>query len=96
VLLFHITTRLEWEAAKAAGVYRPASLETEGFIHLSHEEQWRGARDRFFRGQGGLVLLTIDTARLRHDVRQEPADGDVFPHLYGPLDTDAVVSVVDL
>ena len=96
VLLFHITTRSEWVVAVLSGEHCPPSLETEGFIHLSHDRQWRGALARFYRGRTGLVLLSVDRARLRHEVREEPADGDVFPHLYGPLNVDAVVEVANL
>lgn len=96
VTLFHITTRDEWERAQPTGEYRSPSLATEGFIHLSREHQWEGAARRFFRGQTGLVLLSIAEDRLRSEVREEEADGDVFPHLYGPLNVDAVVEVQPL
>jgi uncharacterized protein (DUF952 family) len=93
VPLFHITTRAAWDAALAAGVYRAASLDREGFIHLSTEAQVPGTLQRFFRGQAGLVLLVIVPDRLGAEVRFEAADGDAFPHLYGPLELDAVVEV---
>nr|HEX4313087.1 DUF952 domain-containing protein [Kofleriaceae bacterium] len=94
--LFHITTRAAWDAARAAGDYRAASLATEGFIHLSTETQWPRTLQRFFAGQRDLVLLAIDPAALRAAVRFEAADGEPFPHLYGPLNSDAVVEVVAL
>ncbi len=92
--LFHITTRAAWEDARRAGVYRAPSLLTEGFIHLSTERQWLATANRFFRGQRGLVLLELRGDGL--DVRREPADGDLFPHLYGELPAGAVVAVHDL
>jgi len=91
--LFHITTQAALDAARVAGVYRAASLETEGFIHLSTREQWRGTHERFFRGQHGLVLLEIAPERLDAEVRFEPADGQLFPHLFGALPMKAVVAV---
>jgi uncharacterized protein (DUF952 family) len=94
--LFHITTAEAWARAKAQGEYRAASLETEGFIHLSGDRQWLRTADRFFRGQAGLVLLSIRADRLRAEVRFEAADGDSFPHLYGPLNLDAVVDAFPL
>jgi uncharacterized protein (DUF952 family) len=94
--LFHITTRDEWERAQAAGEYRASSLATEGFIHLSHDRQWWHVANRLFRGRGGLVLLVIRADRLRGELREEAADGAVFPHLYGPLEIAAVVDVLDL
>lgn len=90
VRLFHITTGHEWAAARAAGVYRAPSLDTEGFIHLSTEAQWLATANRFFRGQHDLVLLVLRPERLRAEVRYERADGDAFPHLYGALELEAV------
>lgn len=91
--LFHITTRKAWDRAQGTGHYRPKSLDTEGFIHLSTEQQWRHTLHRLFRGQKDLVVLCIDTDRLAGEVRFEPADGEEFPHLYAPLEVSAVVHV---
>ena len=41
-----------------------------------------------FVGRDDLVLLEIDTDRLSAELRWE----DGFPHLYGPLELEAVVS----
>ena len=89
--LFHITTRAAWQEARGAGEYRAASLEREGFIHLSTAAQWPATLARFFRGERDLVLLAIRPSALRAPVRFEPADGDRFPHLYGALNLDAVI-----
>ncbi len=94
--LFHITTAEAWERAKAAGEYRAPSLETERFIHLSTDAQWLRTAQRFFRGQHGLVLLSIRPDLLKAEVKFERADGEDFPHLYGALNLDAVVEVSPL
>ena len=47
------------------------------------------------RGRSGLVLLGVAIARLQSELRYEAADGDEFPHLYGALNLDAVVQVID-
>lgn len=94
-IIFHITRRDSWEQAKRAGVYRGDTLDTEGFIHSSTPRQVIKVANRFFRGQKGLVLLCIDPARVRPEIRYEGAgDGDEYPHLYGPLNVDAVMKVV--
>lgn len=94
-MLFHITTQAQWNDATRLGRYEAPSLSSEGFIHLSTADQWRGSAARFFRGQRDLVLLELDETKL-HDVRFEAADGQRFPHLYGVLPLDAVVSVLVL
>jgi uncharacterized protein (DUF952 family) len=91
--LFHITTAAAWEQAKPTGEYRAASLETQGYIHLSTTKQWPGTLERLYKGQVGLVLLRIDVNKLKFQVRFETADGDEYPHLYGALNVDAVVDV---
>lgn len=94
--LFHITTLDAWQTATREGSYRPPSLTTEGFIHLSTEAQWPRTAERFFRGQRGLVLLSIEEASLLAEVKMEPTDSDLFPHLYGELNIDAVATVQEL
>ena len=88
--LFHLTTVTAWTDAQQHGEYRAPSLDTEGFIHLSLERQWRLTAARFFRGQSNLVLLELNPHKLTAPVRFEAADGDSFPHLYGALNLDAV------
>ncbi|MBK9035550.1 MAG: DUF952 domain-containing protein [Myxococcales bacterium] len=94
--LFHITTAPAWAAAQRAGEYRAPSLAADGFIHLSSAAQWLATANRFYRGQPELILLVIDGDRLSAPVRWEDgapptADGAQFPHLYGPLNLDAVI-----
>jgi uncharacterized protein (DUF952 family) len=96
--IFHITTSSAWEEAHAAGAYEPPSLEREGFIHLSAADQVAGVANRAFQGQRDLVLLCVECERLAGVVRHEHAEdaGEAFPHLYGPLNLDAVVDVVPI
>ncbi|WP_404785411.1 DUF952 domain-containing protein [Altericista sp. CCNU0014] len=92
--LFHITEAICWQAARAEGIYRAASLQTEGFIHLSERDQVPWVGNQFYRGQTGLVLLEIDRALLTSELRYDKVPGHgTFPHLYGPLNLEAVVRV---
>ena len=97
-MLFHLTTRAAWQRAVAVGDYVTPSLqdENEGFIHLSTESQWPGVRARLFADTADLVLLVIDPDRLRNEIKFELADGDHYPHLYGPLEVGAVIEVREL
>ena len=104
-MIFHITTRTAWQSAQAAGYYRDPSLDEAGFIHASTAPQVAAVANAFYHGQNGLVLLVIDEARLVAELRWEPPAGppatdisesDRFPHIYGRLNLDAVVRVLDL
>ena len=97
--IFHIARRADWEAALTEGTYRVStlgrSLEQEGFIHCSERHQVAGVANAFYRGVAGLVLLVIDVDRIGPDIRYEALNGgtESFPHIYGPLNVDAVVAV---
>ena len=93
-MLFHIIDSTDWTTAKEQGTYTPASLDAEGFIHLSAEQQVAGTVERFYQGQADLLLLEIDPNRLRASLQYDQAgDHGVFPHLYGALNLEAVVNV---
>ena len=97
--IFHLTTPEVWTTARAAGSYttstRDRSLEDEGFIHCSDEHQVEGVRATFFADLDDLLLLEIETDRLTSPWRREQVGGAdaPYPHVYGPIDLDAVVAV---
>jgi uncharacterized protein (DUF952 family) len=105
-MIYHITSSTAWNEARERGDYRAESLETEGFIHCSTESQVVPVAEKYYKGQTGLYLLVIEPALLSSDLRWEPPsggapppgvpEGDLFPHIYGPINLDAVVQVIDL
>ena len=101
--IFHIATAAEWAAARRSGSYTTSTLgrtlAEEGFIHASHEDQWQGVRTRFYAGvTEPLVLVAIDPDKLSAPVVEEVPEGAdrAFPHIYGPLNADAVVRAIPL
>jgi uncharacterized protein (DUF952 family) len=102
-VILHIVGKNEWVEAVARGSYAPPGLAAEGFVHCSTLAQVIATANRFYRGQNGLVVLCIDEERLRVELRYEASAGtrgegagETFPHLYGALNVDAVVQVVEL
>ncbi|HEX4419691.1 MAG TPA: DUF952 domain-containing protein [Kofleriaceae bacterium] len=105
-IVLHITTRPAWDAALAAGSYRPASLAHEGFIHGSTPAQAAATAGHYFRGRTDLVLLCIDEARVTAEIRYEPPEppateaagptvdparaAEIFPHIYSLDEQDVV------
>lgn len=102
-MILHITPRQDWQDTAAADEYRAASLLSDGFIHCSTVEQVVDTANLFFRGRDNLVLLCIDEHRLTAALKYEdptggghdPGVGPVFPHVYGPLNRDAIRQVVE-
>lgn len=105
-MIFHITSRADWEAAQQRGDYRAESLETEGFIHCSTSSQVLPVAENFYKGQSGLILLGIEPSLLSSTLKWEPPSGgtpppgvpagDSFPHIYGPINLNAVTKILDL
>lgn len=96
MIIYHITPRSDWEQALREGSYRADSLAREGFIHCSTREQVLDTALRYYRGQGGLVLLCIETEHLGAPLRYENLLGGetLFPHLYGALALEAITAAL--
>lgn len=92
--ILHICDPQAWEEAQKTGVYRADSLEGEGFIHCSTWEQISGVMNRFYADETELLVLRIDPAKVTAEIRWETADGDEYPHLYGPLNVAAVIGTI--
>jgi uncharacterized protein (DUF952 family) len=96
--IYHIATRADWENARRDGEYttstRGVTLAEQGYIHASGAAQVAGVANAFYADAGeDLVLLVIDPGRVRAEIRYEDVPGAdaPFPHIYGPLNTDAVL-----
>ena len=100
--LIHIARTADWQQARRDGSYTTSmlgrTLAQEGFIHASRETQWRETLRRFYAGvREPLTLLVIDQDRLTAPViEEEGPSGEAFPHIYGPVNLDAVISTVPI
>ncbi len=105
-MIYHITSRRAWQAGRERGAYRAESLEREGFIHCSTISQVVPVLRKFYEGQAGLLLLKIEPTLLTSDLKWEPPSGgtpppgvpagDLFPHIYGPINLEAIQRAIDL
>ncbi|RUU11010.1 DUF952 domain-containing protein [Mesorhizobium sp. USDA-HM6] len=94
-IIYKIAPEAMWREAEKNGTFTGAPIDiTDGFIHFSTGSQVRETAARYFAGQTDLFLIAIDEARLGDALKYEVSRGGAsFPHLYAPLDLDAVVSV---
>ena len=97
-LIYHIANKQDWEKAKEETFYAIPSLKDEGLIHCCLEDQVSGILDRYYKDNSDILLLTIDTAKLRSQLVYEwsPSLEATFPHIYGPINTDCVIAVKEL
>jgi integral membrane protein len=98
--LVHLALAGNWAEARRQGDYRRSTvdqhLDEVGFIHASYPEQLRGTADRFYAGHPDVIALLIDPKLLHSELRVEEAGSPPsgFPHIYGPLNLDAVRQAV--
>ena len=93
MFIYHIVLPEIWEAVKQNSNYSAESLETEGFIHCSYDHQLDGVIGRYYSTAPELVILKLDIGKLTSKLVSEPSTGgEIYPHIYGPINLDAVVS----
>lgn len=95
--------RSDWDAALASGSYRVstrgASLDDVGFIHASYPHQVRAVAEFVFAGDAEpLCVVVLDPERIRargtRVVDEDGGDGELYPHIYGPIEPDVVTDVL--
>lgn len=93
--VFHMLEPQVWHKACQTGFYQAESLPIEGFIHFSHLAQVERVANMFYRQIDELLLLEVDpelcSAQWKHE--DSEGTGELFPHLYGPLNLAAVKRV---
>ncbi len=95
--IYHVATLADWRQAQETGTYTTSTygrtLEEVGFIHAARHDQVPGIRDVLYADvTEPLVVLEIETDLLEAEVRDEEVGDEVFPHVYGPIPTSAVVA----
>ena len=93
MLIYHVTLPANWAKYQDRPSYQTESLQSEGFIHCSYSNQLPGVLKRYFSTASKVVVLTIDTEKLRSKLIAETSTGgEAFPHIYGRLNHSAIVS----
>ena len=94
-MIYHMCPAETWHEAVHAGTYSgTVDDRRDGFIHFSTAEQIAESARRHRAGQAGLLLIAVESARLGDRLKWEKSrGGDLFPHLYGPLDPAEAASI---
>ncbi len=94
--VYHMLSKAAYESLPP-GPYRHPSLETEGFVHCSNRDQVAWAANKFYAGELDMVVLTLDANCLGVLLKDEdPGCGRLFPHVYGPIERDAILGAQPL
>ena len=95
--IYKIINADELKKAKSLGTYSGSSKDIQdGYIHFSGEEQVDGTLKKYYTNQKDIVLLKVKTLKLEHLIWEQASDGNMFPHLYSPLDLSNVVEEYEI
>lgn len=96
-ITYHGTPKAYFESLDPAQPYVPTDFEREGFIHCTDgREAVSIILSLYYKDSpGDWAVLYIDKDRVTSPVRyDDPAE--VFSHIYGPLNRDAIIAVRDI
>jgi uncharacterized protein (DUF952 family) len=90
----HLLPDPVWSRHRGRDEYLPETYEQDGFVHCTNgEEHLLATGNRYYRDDPrSFLLLEIDLDRLEAPVRYED-DERRYPHVYGAIVRDAVLSV---
>ncbi|MBY0479748.1 MAG: DUF952 domain-containing protein [Chitinophagaceae bacterium] len=96
--VYHVTSPQKWAEAQTKGQFETDSLVTEGFIHCSTDAQIPGVLERYYKGQKDLLKLKIQKDKVERPLIFELAGSinEVFPHIHGAINLDAIVEVTKI
>ena len=93
--IFHLLSTEDWNGTRVGQSWNPPSLASEGFIHCSKDlDQLQRVMQRLFAERTDMLALELETDKLAHALVWEPSSfGEIYPHIYGPLNLDAAITV---
>ena len=85
--IYKILSKIDLEDVKYKSEFKCTKKDLEdGYIHFSEGEQVEGTLKKFYKNQNELVLLKVKTINLDHLIWEQASDGNMFPHLYSPIE----------
>jgi uncharacterized protein (DUF952 family) len=90
-IIYVLISGVDYQKSLASGSYTPESLANAGFIHASPAAQLTRVANKYYKEVEDVRVLIVDLAKITSPVKWEPATGGLYPHIYGPMNMDAVV-----
>ena len=90
-LTFHLTPEPVWVEHRSLNEYRPEGFDDEGFIHGTDGEALvLEVANRYYKDDPRpFLLLEVDLDRVSAPTIYEDDERN-YPHIYGPVERDAV------
>ena len=95
--IFKIIDKEEWQKAKQDLIYNGSDKDKkDGYIHFSEGEQVPETLKKYYQNKENLILLKVNTFKLEHLFWEQASNGDMYPHLYSPLEVKNVEDEFEL
>ena len=91
-ITYHLVPAAVWAERNSAAEYLPEAYDQDGFIHCTNGlDELVTVANMFYTGDPRPFLtLVLDAGKIASDVRYDDPN-ETYPHIYGPLNTDAVI-----
>jgi uncharacterized protein (DUF952 family) len=89
----HLLPVEAWRKARDLPEYVPDAFAADGFVHCTNgDEELVAVGNRYYRDDARPFLaLTVAIDKLTSPIRYDDANR-VFPHIYGPINREAIVA----
>ncbi len=97
MIILHNMPTAQWHKVKHLDSFGEDKLAVDNFMHCSPIYYWHRVAVRFDNDNTDMVLLLIDTDKLTSRLVWEDGsggEGRMYPHIYGVINTSAVVQVL--
>ncbi|MBA6399398.1 DUF952 domain-containing protein [Colwellia sp. BRX10-4] len=91
--IYLLSSNAEYQQALSAGKLTRDSLTSEGFIHATPKSQLNRLANKYYKDKEQPLILIVDKELVIPEIKWEPASGGLYPHIYGPLNINAVTRV---
>ena len=93
---YHLAPSDVWERQKDAPEYLPEAFDDDGFIHCTNglQELLAVANRYYAADKRPYRALILKVEKIESPVQYDDPE-ETFPHIYGPLNTSAVVGMLD-
>ena len=95
--IYKICSKSDLQEAKNKGQFVGSKKDLDdGYIHFSGEEQVVETLKKYYLNQKDLILMKVETLKLDHLIWEQASDGNMFPHLYSPLELSNVINEFEI
>ena len=94
--IYLLSSQAEYQQSLNQGSLTRDSLSDEGFIHATPRSQLTRLANKYYKDKVQPLILVVDKTLILPEVKWEPATGGLYPHIYGPLNMNAVTAIEEI